>query len=74
MLFGDIAAFLLVLIVNYLFKVKNILSNEKTKDKVTESDRETLTSKIEEVTTWLDEHPEEEKETYENIRKATKNY
>ena len=54
---------------NYLFQLKNTLSDEKTKDKFEVSDRETLTSKIEEITSWFDEHQEEEKETYEEKKK-----
>ena len=54
---------------NYLFQVKNTLSDDKVKDKFEEADRETLTSKIEEATTWLDEHQEEEKEAYEEKKK-----
>ena len=54
---------------NYLFQVKNTLSDDKVKDKFEEADRETLTSKIEEVTTWFDEHPDEEKEAYEEKKK-----
>ena len=54
---------------NYLFQVKNTLSDDKVKDKFEEADRETLTSKIEEATSWLDEHQEEEKEAYEEKKK-----
>ena len=54
---------------NYLFQVKNTLSDDKVKDKFEEADRETLMSKIEEATTWLDEHKDEEKEAYEEKKK-----
>ena len=49
---------------NYLFQLKNTLNDEKTKDKFEEADRETLTGKIDEATTWFDEHQDEDKEAY----------
>ena len=54
---------------NYLFQLKNTLNDEKTKDKFEEADRETLTGKIDEATTWFDEHQDEDKEAYEAKQK-----
>jgi len=54
---------------NYLFQMKNTLNDEKLKDKIEETDRETLSGKIEEMTTWFDEHQEEEKEVYDEKQK-----
>jgi L1 cell adhesion molecule like protein len=54
---------------NYLFQLKNTLNDEKTKDKFEEADRETLTGKIDEATTWFDEHQDEDKEAYETKQK-----
>ena len=54
---------------NYLFQLKTTMNDDKVKDKFEEADRETLTAKIEEMTTWFDEHQEEEKEVYEEKQK-----
>ena len=39
---------------SYCFNMKSTLDDEKLKDKISESDRETITKKCDEIIKWLD--------------------
>merc|ERR1719450_1030482 len=54
---------------NYCFSMKNTLEEEKIKAVVSEDDKKTVTTKIDEVLAWLDENQEAEKEVYEEKQK-----
>ena len=54
---------------SYLYNLKATLDDEKLKDKISDEDRETLTTKIEQGMEWLDTHQSEEADVYENKRK-----
>ena len=52
----------------YLYQLKSSVSGE-LKDKLQESDKNLLNSKIKEYETWFDSHLSEEKDVYENKQK-----
>lgn len=54
---------------NYIFQLKNTMSDEKVKDKFNDEDHETLTSKINEVYEWFQENQEQDKEAYDAKQK-----
>lgn len=45
--------------------MKSTLDDDKLKDKITDEDRESLSSKLTEVQEWFDNNQEETKETYD---------
>ena len=53
----------------YLFHVKQSLRDEKVKDKIVGVDRDKLTELVEQGINWLDSHPNETKESYEEKKK-----
>ena len=50
---------------NYCYSVKNSMNDEKLKDKISEEDKSSVTSNIEETLKWLDDHQNDEKEVYD---------
>ncbi|OHT17482.1 Mediator of RNA polymerase II transcription subunit 37a [Tritrichomonas foetus] len=51
---------------NYLFGVKGQLDDEKTSERFSAEDKEKITEIVTEGLKWLDEHPREEKEVYDD--------
>ena len=54
---------------SYAFTMKSTVEEEKVKEKISESDRKTITEKCEEVIRWLDGNQQAEKEEYEHKQK-----
>jgi len=54
---------------NYIYNLKNTVSDEKIADKITEDDKTTLTGKCDEVVSWLDANPNEEAVAYTDKQK-----
>lgn len=54
---------------NYVYNLKNTVSDEKIADKITEDDKTTLTGKCDEVISWLDANPNEEAAAYTDKQK-----
>lgn len=54
---------------NYAFQMKNTINDENVSGKIDAGDKETIETKCKEVIEWLDNHPEESKDTYESKRK-----
>jgi heat shock protein 1/8 len=54
---------------NYIYSVRSTLDNEKLKDQYTDEERSSIESQLKEKQEWLDEHQEEDAETYEGKRK-----
>merc|ERR1712065_135277 len=54
---------------NYCYSMKNTLNDEKLKGKVSEEDKSTILSKVEETIKWLDANQDNEKEEYEAKQK-----
>jgi len=53
----------------YCFSVKQTLDDDKLKDKIDSSDRQTITNKIEETQKWMDANSLAEKEEFEHKQK-----
>jgi heat shock protein 5 len=54
----------------YAFSMKNtITDSEKLGDKISEEDKETIQTAINEVIEWLEEHPDAEKDQYQEKQK-----
>eukprot|EP00997_Jenningsia_sp_PLL12_P008075 NODE_4797_length_626_cov_951.535529_g4130_i0.p1 GENE.NODE_4797_length_626_cov_951.535529_g4130_i0~~NODE_4797_length_626_cov_951.535529_g4130_i0.p1 ORF type:complete len:114 (+),score=59.50 NODE_4797_length_626_cov_951.535529_g4130_i0:30-344(+) len=49
--------------------MKNTINDEKVADKIDASDKETIMSKVNEVTSWLENNQEASKEEYEDRQK-----
>merc|ERR1712199_68321 len=54
---------------NYAYNLKNTMDDEKLKDKISEEDKSTILSKVEETIKWLDANQDNEKEEYEAKQK-----
>jgi len=54
---------------SYAYTLKNTLSDNSLKEKISHGDRETLESKIKEITSWVDDNPNADLEDYEGRRK-----
>merc|ERR1712100_115642 len=54
---------------NYCYSMKNTLNDEKLKGKVSEEDKSTILSKVEETIKWLDANQDNEKEECEAKQK-----
>jgi len=54
---------------NYSFSLRNSMDEEKLKDKISAEDKKTVEDKITEIMEWLESHPSEEKESYEERQK-----
>ena len=57
---------------SYLYQLKSSVSGE-LKDKLSQTDKSLIESKIQEYQSWLDNHPSEEKDIYENKQKELEN-
>jgi L1 cell adhesion molecule like protein len=57
---------------SYLYQLKSSVSGE-LKDKLSQTDKSLIESKIQEYQSWLDNHPSEEKDVYENKQKELEN-
>jgi len=55
---------------NYAFNVRNSINDEKVKAKLSEADRSTIESSVEEALRWLEDHVGAEKEEFEEKQKA----
>jgi len=53
----------------YLFSVKQSLDDEKLKDKISEEEKSSVTTKMTEIRDWLDENTNASKEDYEEKQK-----
>jgi heat shock 70kDa protein 1/2/6/8 len=51
---------------NYAYQMKSMINDEKVADKITEENKETATTAIEETLTWLNENLSAEKEQYDS--------
>ena len=54
---------------SYCFNMKSTIDDEKFKDKISESDRKTISEKCEEAIKWLDANQTAEKDEFEDKRK-----
>ena len=54
---------------SYVYTTLSTINNDELKDKIEESDREAIQTKLTEVQTWLDDNMDETKETYEEKKK-----
>ena len=54
---------------SYCFSMKQTMDDEKLKDKISENDRTTITTKVQEALTWLDGNQMAEKDEFEDKRK-----
>ena len=50
---------------SFIFNMKSTMEDDKLKDKISDEDREMVTSKITEAQEWFDNNQEETKETYD---------
>jgi heat shock 70kDa protein 1/2/6/8 len=53
---------------SYCFSMKQTMDDEKLKDKISEEDRTTITTKVEESLTWLDGNQTAEKDEFDDKR------
>ena len=53
----------------FCYGTKNSLNNENLKDKMDDSQKETITKACDEMISWLDEHTDEDAEVYEDKQK-----
>merc|ERR1711871_1773088 len=54
---------------NYCYSMKNSMNDEKLAGKISDEDKQTVMSKVEEAIKWIDEHQNGEKEEYEAKQK-----
>ena len=54
---------------SFLYNLKSSISDEKVKDKISEEDRESVITKVDQTMEWLDSHQSEDAETYEAKQK-----
>jgi len=54
---------------SYAFQVKSTMEDEKLKDKISESDRSTVSAKCSEIVSWLDKNQSASKEEYDDQMK-----
>ena len=54
---------------NYTFTVRNSLRDEAVSSKLPEADKKAIEAKIDAAVSWLDDHPNAEKEEYEQKQK-----
>jgi len=55
---------------NYAFNVRNSINDEKVKSKLSETDRKTIETAVEEALRWMEDHAGAEKEEFEEKQKA----
>lgn len=58
---------------SYCFNIKSTMEDDKIKDKISESDKNTVMEKCNEVIAWLDANQLAEKEEYEHKQKELEN-
>ncbi|XP_073230204.1 heat shock cognate 71 kDa protein-like isoform X1 [Porites lutea] len=54
---------------SYAYHMKSTVEDDKVKDKISESDRDTIVEKCKEALSWLEENPEASKDEYERKQK-----
>jgi heat shock protein 1/8 len=54
---------------SYAYSLRNTLSDPKVTEKITDSDKTTLSTKIDEIVAWLDDNTTAQKEEYESQQK-----
>ena len=54
---------------SYLYSLKSTLSDDKLKDKISEEDKESVSTKVEQAIEWLDNHQSETAEVYDEKKK-----
>ena len=54
---------------NYIYQLKNSISDEKIKDKIEEDDRNKIEDKCTELLGWLDQNQDESEDTYKSKQK-----
>jgi L1 cell adhesion molecule like protein len=54
---------------SYLYSLRSTLDDEAFKTKIVGDDRETLNKKVTEALSWLEEHPNEDKDSYDGKKK-----
>merc|ERR1711871_217683 len=54
----------------YSYSIRNTIEDEKLKDKIDESDRETIQEALKETTDWLDDNQNADKEDFEEQQKS----
>merc|ERR1712070_1332140 len=58
---------------NYTYNIKNTIKDEKFKDKITDTERETIDKKVSEILTFIEQNEDLEKEQYEEKENELKN-
>jgi heat shock 70kDa protein 1/2/6/8 len=58
---------------SYCFQMKQTIEDEKIKDKISEEDKTSITTKVEEVVSWLDKNQTAEKDEFEFQQKELEN-
>lgn len=58
---------------NYTFSVRNSLRDESIAGKLAEADKKEIEKKLDEASAWIDDHPNAEKEEYEEKQKELEN-
>lgn len=53
----------------YLYSLRNTLDDDGMKEKIVGEDREKLSASVTAALTWLEDHPSEDKQTYDDKRK-----
>ena len=54
---------------NYTYSVRNSVNDEKLKDKFTDEDKNKIVKEVDEITKWLESHPNAETQEYESKQK-----
>lgn len=55
---------------NYCYTLRNTLSEDKVKDKISEGDRKSIEDKVAEVLSWMEDNENAEKEEYDEKQKS----
>lgn len=55
---------------NYCYTLRNTISEEKVKEKISETDKKAIEDKVAEVLAWMEENENAEKEEYEEKQKS----
>ena len=54
---------------SYCYQIKQTVEDEKLKDKISEEDKTSITNKVNEVISWLDNNQTAEKDEFEDQKK-----
>ena len=54
---------------NYAYQIKNTVNDEKLKDKISDEDKKTLQTLVDDVISWVNQNPNSSLEEYENRKK-----